>query len=66
MAEQLVTSGVVLGFVPNKPDYVIISSGPYQVFAYIPGPSENVKVGQTYQAYKVDNTYYLGQEIPSK
>lgn len=66
MAQQLVTSGVVTGFVPGKPDYAIISNGPYQVFAYIAGPSGNIKVGQTYQVYKVENTYYVGTEVPSR
>ena len=66
MSQQLISHGVVTGFVPGHPDYAIVSNGPYQVYAYINGPTGNIKLGQTYQVYKVDNTFFVGQEIPSK
>lgn len=66
MASQLVTRGVVQGFVPGQKDWVIVSNGVHQVYAYISGVSTRVKQGQTYQVYKQDNTYYLGNQVASQ
>jgi hypothetical protein len=63
---QLITHGVIQGFVPNNPDVAIVTNGIHQVYAYIVGNRALVGIGKTYQVYKSGNLYCLGQEVKAQ
>jgi len=61
---QLIDHGVVVALKKN-PDFCIMTDGYFAVDVYIPGDT-TVQVGSSYQVYKQQNTYFLGQEIKSR
>ena len=66
MANQLIDKGMVLDFVPDRPDFVKVGNGIHTVYAYIPGDRNLVKVGQFYNVYKQSGTYYLGTQFEGR
>ncbi len=61
---NLVHSGTIIGFVPDNPDFAIITDGTFTVHVYIPQTgTQQPQVGQSFQVYKQNNTYYLGTQI---
>jgi hypothetical protein len=60
---QLVTRGLVIGFVDGQPDLVRINDGFYNIVAYVPGARNQVTVGQQYSLYKQNGLYHLGVEV---
>jgi hypothetical protein len=61
---QLIDHGTVVSLKKN-PDFCIVTDGYFAVEVYIPGGT-TVQVGSSYQIYKQQNTYFLGQEIISR
>jgi hypothetical protein len=62
MAEQLVTAGTVIGFVNGNTDFAIIHDGSFEVHCYIPNGT-TVRIGEAYNVYKQNSTYYIGTKI---
>jgi hypothetical protein len=58
---QVVTRGTVIAVKPNM-SFCTVNDGYFTVDAYIPG-GVTIKLGSTYQLYKQNNTYFIGQEI---
>lgn len=61
---QLVSYGTVIAFKKN-PDFCVLTDGYYTIDVYIPG-NTTVKIGSSYQVFKQNDTYMLGQEITSR
>lgn len=63
MEQQLVTRGVVIGYVSGQPDLVRITDGFYNIVAYVPGARNQIQVGEQYSLYKQSGLYHLGVEV---
>jgi len=63
MSEQLLTMGVVIGFVPEHADLVYVSNGFFVVSAYIPSDRSQIQIGATYNLYKQNSIYMLGVQL---
>lgn len=55
--------GTVIGFVPNKPDFAMVTNGIFVIYAYISGDRSKVVVGGRYSLYKQNSLYYLGAGV---
>ncbi len=52
--------GLVIGFVPNKPNFVIVTNGLFQIHARVTGKRSEVQIGGKYSLYKQNSIYYVG------
>lgn len=55
--------GMVVGFVPNKPDIAIVTNGFFTIHAFISGNRSRVKIGQKYSIYRQNSLYYIGNGV---
>ena len=62
--ENLLSSGVVIGFDGENSSFALVSDGFFTARAYI-NRARTVLVGKTYLVYKVNSTYFLGAEMVS-
>jgi len=64
--QQLMTMGVIIGFVDGQPDLVRVSDGFNVIVAYLPQDRNEIRPGQCFNLYKQNSLYMLGTELQSQ
>lgn len=55
--------GMVVGFLPNKPDFAIVTNGFFTIHAFVSGDRSKVLIGKKYAIYRQNSLYYVGGEV---